>query len=250
MSEPNPRPNILSTQRILCIQPHYDDNDIGAGGTLARLHDQGTEIIYLTVTNDLVGVVDPDLTDDQAAAQLREEQHSAGALIGIDQHEWLGYPDAGDYNYYEMRRAIISAIRRFHPDTLMTCDPWLPYEAHRDHVQTGLAVAEASYLHSMIRLKTDPQVDKNYEPYEISMVVFYFSHAPNTIVDIDTTRDRKHRALSCYRSQFTSEDMQRLLDTVQAEERHCARQEGFTYGEALKILRPNQLHIDTHTWEA
>ncbi len=250
MSEPNPRPNILTARRILCIQPHYDDNDIGAGGTLARLHDQGTEIIYLTVTDDLVGVVDPDLTDDQAAAQLREEQHSAGALIGIDQHEWLGYPDAGDYNYYEMRRAIISAVRRFSPDALMTCDPWLPYEAHRDHVKTGLAVAEASFLHRMVRLKTDPQVDKNYEPYEIAMVVFYFSHAPNTIVDIDTTRDRKQRALSCYGSQFTSEDMQRLLDTVQAEERHCARQEAFTYGEALKILRPNQLHIDPHTWDA
>ena len=250
MSNESTRPNIMSARRILCIQPHYDDNDIGAGGTLARLHDQGTTIIYLTVTDDLVGIVDPNISDEQAAAQLKDEQRCAGDLIGVDHQEWLGFPDAGDYNYYEMRRAIIASIRRYHPDALMTCDPWLPYEAHRDHVQTGLAVAEASYLHSMRRLKTDPQVDQNYQPYNISMVIFYFSHAPNTIVDISGAQSRKHQALACYTAQFTPQDMERLLEIVEAEERHCARQEAFVHGEGFNVLRPDQLHINTHAWEA
>jgi LmbE family N-acetylglucosaminyl deacetylase len=242
--------DLFSIRRILCIQPHYDDNDIGAGGTLARMHDHGVQIIYLTVTDDLVGVVDPDLPDTQAAARLKQEQQDAAALIGVDRQEWLSYPDAGDYDYYEMRSAIIAAIRRFQPDALMTCDPWLPYEAHRDHVQTGLAVSEASYLHSMTRLKTDPEVDQAYRPYQIPMVIFYFSHAPNTVVDIGATRDRKHQALGCYQSQFTPGDMQRLIDSVDAEERRCAKRETFSHAEAFKILRPDQLHINTHTWKS
>ena len=44
-----PIPNIFEAKRILCIQPHYDDNDIAAGGTLAALHDAGAELVYLTV---------------------------------------------------------------------------------------------------------------------------------------------------------------------------------------------------------
>jgi N,N'-diacetylchitobiose non-reducing end deacetylase len=250
MSDNTTRPNILSTHRILCVQPHYDDNDIGAGGTLARLHDQGTEIIYLTVTDDLVGVFDPNLSNEQAAVQLKDEQRCAGELIGVDLQEWLSFPDAGDYNYYEMRHAIIAAIRRYQPDALMTCDPWLPYEAHRDHVQTGLAVAEASYLHNMVRLKTEPQIDQDYQPYNIPMVIFYFSHAPNTIVDISGTQSRKHQALACYKAQFTPLEMEHLLELVEAEERHYARRESFSHGESFKVLRPDQLHINTHTWEA
>ena len=30
-----PKPDLFQARRILCIQPHYDDNDIAAGGTLA-----------------------------------------------------------------------------------------------------------------------------------------------------------------------------------------------------------------------
>jgi LmbE family N-acetylglucosaminyl deacetylase len=242
-------PELWAAHRILCVQPHYDDNDIGAGGTLARLHDQGTEIIYLTVTDDLVGVVDPLLADEQAAQQLKQEQHQAGAIIGIDRHEWLGYPDAGDYSYFEMRRGVIAAIRRLRPDFLMTCDPWLPYEAHRDHIQTGLAVAEASYLHAMLRLRSEPSVDQDYQPYPIQGVIFYFSHAPNTTVNIDGTHARKQQALKCYRAQFTPDEMEHLLRSVEAGQRRTAREEAYTYGEAFKVVRPDQLHIDTHTWQ-
>ena len=59
-----PTPDIRAARRILCIQPHYDDNDIGAGGTLALLQQGGAELFYLTVTNDLMGVVDETLCDD------------------------------------------------------------------------------------------------------------------------------------------------------------------------------------------
>jgi LmbE family N-acetylglucosaminyl deacetylase len=256
MTAPQSPADLWAARRILCVQPHYDDNDIGAGGTLARLHDQGTEIIYLTVTDDLVGVVDPHLPDEQAARQLQQEQRQAGTIIGVARHEWLGYPDAGDYNYFAMRRRVIAAIRRLRPDFLMTCDPWLPYEAHRDHIQTGLAVAEASYLHAMPRLKagedrpSDPEADWDYQPYPIQGVIFYFSHAPNTLVDIDATHARKRQALACYQAQFTPDDMERLLRSVEDEQRRAAQGEAYTHGETFKVLRPDQLHIDTRAWRA
>ncbi len=53
-----PTPDIFSAKRILCVQPHYDDNDIAAAGVLKQLQQNGAEIFYLTVTNDLMGVID------------------------------------------------------------------------------------------------------------------------------------------------------------------------------------------------
>ena len=62
-----PTPDIFSAKRILCIQPHYDDNDIAAAGTLALLQQNGAELFYLTATDDLMGVVDHSLSDEAAA---------------------------------------------------------------------------------------------------------------------------------------------------------------------------------------
>lgn len=90
-----PVPDVMQAKRVLAVQPHYDDNDIAAGGTLAALHAAGAEIVYLTVTDDLMGVIDASLSPGAAAAQLKREQEAAGKIIGVSQHYWLGYPDAG-----------------------------------------------------------------------------------------------------------------------------------------------------------
>jgi len=237
-------PDFTQAKRLLCIQPHYDDNDIGMGGTLAALSDIGAEIIYLTVTDDLVGVINTELTDKQASKLLKSEQIAAGNIIGVAEQRWLDYPDAGDFNYFNLRRDIIRHIRQLQPDFLVTCDPWLPYEAHQDHTRTGLAVSEASYLHSMLRLKTDPETDTLYQQYCIKGVIFYLSHTPNMTIDIDVTRKRKHRALDCYQAQFTSDGLHNLHIQIDRDELEWAAGKPFDFGEALKVVSPQELHIN------
>lgn len=240
-------PDLGQAKRILCIQPHYDDNDIGAGGTLAALHDAGAEIFYLTITDDLVGVIDLALPDQSASAKLKREQAQAGEIIGVSWHSWLGYPDAGKYDYYEMRNRIIRHVRLLRPDYIFTCDPWLTYEAHRDHVNTGLAAAEASYLHAMPRLKLDEEVDRDYTPYQVAGIAFYFTSAPNATVDITDTHQRKHRALDCYQTQFSAAEMAGLHQELEILERGLAQGTGFEFGEPLKVLRTGQLHVSLMT---
>ena len=48
-------PDILDVKKIVCIQPHPDDNEVGAAGTLIELAERGCEIVYITVTDGGAG---------------------------------------------------------------------------------------------------------------------------------------------------------------------------------------------------
>ena len=54
----SPMPDIFSCKRVLAIQAHYDDIDIAVGGLVAQLVKNGAEVLYVTVTDDLAGVID------------------------------------------------------------------------------------------------------------------------------------------------------------------------------------------------
>ena len=238
-----PKPNIFEAKRVLCIQPYYDDNDIGAGGTLALLQENGAELFYLTATDDLMGVVDHSLSDEEAAQALKHDQVAAGKIIGVKEQFWLGYPDAGEYNYFALRRDFLKYIRMIQPDFVITVDPWLTYEAHHDHIQTGLAAAEAVMFAGLTKIaSSDPTVDALYKGHDIKGIVFYHTREPNQIMDISATWETKIAAVRCYEAQFDPSDMERLVLARDAKSQQVAKGESFTRGEPLKILHTSALH--------
>lgn len=238
-----PVPDIFDAKRILCIQPHYDDNDIAAGGTLAQLAQQGAELVYLTVTDDLKGVVDDSLFDESAAQALKRDQFAAGKIVGVKEHHWLGYPDAGEYDYFAVRRDVLKYVRMLKPDFVFSCDPWLTYEAHRDHIQTGLATAEAVLFSGLTRIaSSDPAVDAAYKDHSIKGVAFYFSREPNQVVDVSSNWEAKLSAVRCYETQFDLQGMEELVMALELKSRQVSAGKDFEHGEPLKILHPSALH--------
>ncbi len=238
-----PIPDIFSARRVLCIQPHYDDNDIGAGGTLAQLAKKGAQIFYLTVTDDLMGVVDLSLSAEAAAQALSRDQLNAGKIIGVKEQIQLNYPDAGEYDYFALRRDLLKYIRLLQPDTIFTCDPWLTYEAHHDHFQTGLATAEAVLFSGLLRIaSSDPAVDAAYTPHAIDSVVFYYSREPNQVVDITSTWEAKTTAIRLYATQIPTEDADLLVMALQYKSGQVCAGRDFQLGEPFKVLHPRALH--------
>jgi LmbE family N-acetylglucosaminyl deacetylase len=238
-----PIPDLFSAKRILCVQPHYDDNDIGAGATLATLHDKGVELIYLTVTDDLMGIVDNSLSQVDAAAALKRDQFAAAKIIGVKEQYWLGYPDAGDYDYFAVRRDLLKFIREVKPDFILAPDPWMAYEAHRDHYTTGYAAAEASILFGLTKIaSSDPAVDSAYKPHDLLGIAFYFTREPNYFSDVDLTWERKIEAVKCYESQFDPDGMEQLLFALDLKARQAAQRQGCERAEGLKVMHPSSLH--------
>ncbi len=241
-------PDLFTAHRVLCIQPHYDDNDLFAGGTIARLNDLGAEIIYLTVTDDVVGVLDQSWSVDKIRNRLREEQKCAGKIIGVNRFIWLEYPDAGDYEIHQLRQDLIQQIHILKPDFVITVDPWLPYEAHQDHIKTGYAASEAVLLAGFPRL--DPNGWHGYTYNSLKGIVFYNSAWPNIKIDIGTTYDRKRNAIYCYTAQFTTQDFVDLDKEMEECEHKVVGKSGYSHSESFKIIRPKQLHGNVCTWRS
>lgn len=238
-----PTPDLFAAKRILCVQPHYDDNDIGAAGILSQLAEKGADLTYLTVTNDLMGVIHSTLSAEAAAEALKRDQFAAAQLVGVKEHVWLGYPDAGEYNYFALRRDLLAHFRRIRPDFIFAPDPWLTYEGHRDHIQAGLAAAEAVILCGLTRIaSSDPAIDASYQGHDIQGIAFYFTREPNVIVDITSTWQTKQAVLRCYETQFDSAGLDQLVMAMEIKTRQVAQGKPYQFGEALKVLHTSALH--------
>ena len=239
-----PIPNIFEAKRILCIQPHYDDNDIAAAGILTQLARNGAELFYLTATDDLMGVVDASLSNKAAADLLKNDQFAAGKIVGVKEQYWCGYPDAGEYNYFDLRRDFLKHIRMLKPDLVFAPDAWLTYEGHRDHIQTGLAAAEAVMFAGLTKIaSSDPAVDAAYEGHDIQGIVLYFTREPNTIADISSTWEAKLAAVKCYEAQFDPAGMDQLIMALDMKSQQVAQGQSFARGEPLKVLHTSALHV-------
>ena len=233
-------PDLNSARRILAIQPHYDDNDIAVGGTLHLLAKKGVEIIYLTVTDDLAGVIDPAWDKASAMRKLHENQEKASEIIGVNQHINLGLPDAGEYDYFTLRDKLIGFIREITPDFIFTVDPWSPYEAHNDHILTGKASAEAAILYPLSQIGRREK--SNSSNFALQGVVFYNSAYPNRVFDISDAIQVKQEALSAYTAQFNSADLEDLIGKITFFAAYIAQEKDFEYGEAFKLVAPWMLH--------
>jgi len=238
------QPDITNAKKILAVQPHYDDNDIGAGGTLHLLAQRGAELVYLTVTDDMAGVISHQdsqaLTKPEATALLRENQAQAATWIGVKKQIRLGFPDAGDYDYFLVRNQIIQAIRKEQPDLIFSVDPWSPYEAHHDHVLAGKACAEAAILYDLPAIGEYHSEEMN--DYALNGVVLYNTAYPNLVFDITKSIRAKQSALEAYTAQFSKSGIERLIQQTTFLASYIAREKDFEYGEALKVLAPWMLH--------
>ena len=48
-------PKLDNISKLLCIQPHPDDNEIGMGGIISELVSRGVHVDYLTITDGSLG---------------------------------------------------------------------------------------------------------------------------------------------------------------------------------------------------
>jgi LmbE family N-acetylglucosaminyl deacetylase len=202
-----PVPDITACRRILFVQPHPDDNEVGAGATIARLAAAGCEVFFLTATDGSLGTADPAVRPADLAARRAAEIERSAAILGVKRCLSLGLPDGGWLDEESLCRKIAAVIRELEPELVATCDPFLPYEAHPDHRRVGMAVLEACMFSGFphFRVEASPGCAGDAAPWSVRGVALYTSPAPNTFVRVEGSWERKFEALAAHESQFPAE---------------------------------------------
>lgn len=229
-------PKLEGIRRALFIQPHPDDNEIGAGGVMARLIASGAEVWGLTVTDDRL---DCQETEFRKGLSLRQrEAIAAMEELGVKNAGFLGFPDKTDASAEEIAAAIVPVIRRLRPDAVFSVDPTLATECHRDHIKAGWAARYAvmdAICNFCPRL---PGGARHADVWQVDVLGQYFTAEPNTLADIGEYWERKLAALSRHASQVSPE----LLMALDAQSRYFGALSGCGRAEALKLYSFVQLH--------
>lgn len=129
-------------KRALVIGAHPDDNEFGAGGTIAKLTSQGWEVTFIIATNGNKGSHDPEMSSYRLSETREQEQRAAAAALGVERVIFLRNNDGELEPTPQLRAEFALYIRHLKPNAVFTHDPWKHYMLHPDHRAVGFAVIE------------------------------------------------------------------------------------------------------------
>jgi len=177
---------------VLIIAAHPDDAEIGMGGTILRMLEDGLTVGILDLTN---GEPTPLGTPE---IRMRETK-AASAVLGVTWRTNLDLPNRKLQHDLSARTALASIIRKTQPRWLFT-HYWV--DAHPDHV-AACELTEAARFWSKLT-----KCELPHSPHFPERVFHFWSvHQkilpdPAFIIDTTKTRERKKESLLCYKSQF------------------------------------------------
>lgn len=229
-------PELESIKRALFIQPHPDDNEIGAGGTMAYLKSLGAEVFALTVTDDRFS--SDTLSGSELVELRRNEALAAMGVLGVENAGFLGFSDKTPASVEEIAAAILPVIRRLKPDAVFSVDPGLRDECHSDHVKVGTAVKYCVMDANIKHYPEKPDGTPHADAREVPILGQYYTDRPNTTVDIEEFREKKYEAIQCHASQCSPE----LLMALDFQSGILAEGTGFEHVEKLRLLAGLHLH--------
>lgn len=111
---------------ILGIWAHPDDETFMIGGMLYESARAGQRVIAVTATKGEAGIQDNDRWPAADLADIRTgELKAALEILGVGQHQWLGYEDGrcSQVDEQEAVDRIRSLITEHRPDTVITFAP-------------------------------------------------------------------------------------------------------------------------------
>ena len=233
---------LKSVKRVLCIEPHPDDCVIGMGGTIRKLTEAGKEVIYLCLTDGSMGTHDENLNAHELALIRRREEEESAKMLGVNKIVWLDYKDTELSYTVEVRNQIIKVLRRERPDVVFAPDPWLPYEAHPDHVTAGRLALEA-VLFSPLPNVARSDLYVGLKPHRVELVGLYYTAKPNYFVDITDVIELKLKAVRAHKSQFPDDVWDIWEPFLRTVALYYGKKAGTKYAEGLRFMPDMFLHI-------
>jgi N-acetylglucosamine malate deacetylase 1 len=211
--------------RVLLFAPHPDDDLIGAGLT-AHLHVRQGDPVRVVVAYDgaLGGAAGQDLSPAELVAQRAAEARAGGAVLGLKDYRFLGYPEGhlpGPGEFAAAVGQVSALLGDFRPDVVY--GPWIGEHQIDHHVLCR--VLRAALARSGFRGQA--------WGYEV-----WTPLVPTRVVDVTDCFDLKRRGLEKHQSQIAHTQLVHHITGLNAH-RAIYLPKGARYGEAFAPLGPS-----------
>lgn len=173
---------MVDFKNILLIGAHYDDSELGAGGTAARMVSEGKSVYKITLTD--TEVVSKDMNLDIKSDRVKENSKNACiALGGVTELRFPTQP----YGKLKYTQEIMQELEH------------LIYEKSIDTVFIHFADDyNTDHMAAHKICKTAARHVKNLFMYQSNPYITFEQFCPSFFVDISKVIERKRAALDCY----------------------------------------------------
>jgi LmbE family N-acetylglucosaminyl deacetylase len=130
------------SRNILIVSAHPDDMEIGMGGTVAKLIEEGAEVTSFIVTDGGRASNPFGWTEQQMAAERRSEALRAAEVLGLKDVIFCEQPDAADeVDAKAVIRKLVENMTRLNPVEVYTLHE--ERDRHPGHRLAGRLVRES-----------------------------------------------------------------------------------------------------------
>ncbi len=213
---------------ILVVGPHPDDQELGMGGTIAKLTEQGHDVLLLDMTN---GEPTPHGDPETRAVEAAK----AAEILGV-KRRLLDLPNRMLEHNIESRHLVAGVIREHQAQIVFA-----PYfqDAHPDHVATTRIVEDARFDAKLTK------IDLPGEPiYPKWLFYYYCTHLrwvadPNFLLDITGYEDRKRDSIVAYETQFVMPQRnRRVVEWIKSANEYLGSRIGVASAEPFYTKEP------------
>lgn len=221
---------------VLAVGAHPDDVEIGCGGTLARLAEQGYRV-------GIVDLTDGEPTPGSPGPEVRlAEAAKAAEVLGVVHRVTLDLPNRKLFDSFESRIQLATEFRKFRPRLVLGLGEKTTM-ASPDHWQ-AMQITDAAVFYSRL-CKWDDQF-AGLAPHAVEAQLYYtlaFNRLEpipgpgQLVVDVSRTLGKKLASIRCYATQFPPEK-EYIFSRLDAATRYLGQAAGYAAGELLTSPRP------------
>lgn len=209
----------MKAKNILIIGAHYDDAELGAGGTAAKLVGEGKKVYKLTLTDNETDFKQMNIKVKQDESMLSSSK--ACKILGITEIKNFKTVKCNELKYTkETMQAVEQIIFENDIDTVFIHHK---YDVNQDHI--------AAYQICL----TAARHCKNILTYQSNNHICEHQYHPTYFVDISKYIDKKKESLNSYGKEHNRFD--RLFETKLEQNHIWGSQNKVEYAEGFHIIK-------------
>jgi len=206
-------------KNILAIGAHFDDIELGCGGTIARHVKNGDNVIMLVLTNS--AYYNYDGTPIRTVEVAKKEGENAAKILGVDNLISVGLETKTLQYGFELIEIINKVIDENNIDIIYT--HW-DKDVHQDHSAIGRATLNAG------------RHVKNILMYRSNWYHTSFEFRGNYYVDISDFMDIKIASVKAHENEYRKFG-DGWIEFFVNENRNAGQKIGCQYAEAFEVIK-------------